>query len=469
MEFRLTGGKCRLLANGETVSTLEVAPLADQQEVKLWALKGLSLFQKIEVKVLDDATARQMSSNAPTTATASTSAAEIEDAHITISCSSAVRIAPLKVGQISMFDSVGGGIIKSVSPELSDWQFVCIPWHQINAYEIHVNQDGVLYAFGSAKKDRPVQALLGLKDISEWESAPEAIIGQTFYLCVRRKVKAGEVIKLHGMELRLAAKRIQLDSPVSYKKPESPNQTTASPPTTPTLAPSLAPRLGQPWINSLGMKFVPVPGTAVQFSIWDTRVQDYQAFVTATGRAWEKPPFEQGPTHPAVMVSWDDAKAFCAWLTEKERRAGTLNASQEYRLPTDLEWSAAVGLGNEIGSTPEERCGKIRGVFPWGTQWPVPPGACNYCQNIGSTTPVGSFAANRYGLYDMAGNVCQWCEDFYDGQSGNHVQRGSSWNFGPRLSRYLLSSFRNHIGYDNRRLGEIGFRCVLAGGGVSAP
>jgi len=50
------------------------------------------------------------------------------------------------------------------------------------------------------------------------------------------------------------------------------------------VAPLPAAQPGQQWTNSLGMKFVPVPGTSVQFSIWDTRVQDYEAFVTATGR-----------------------------------------------------------------------------------------------------------------------------------------------------------------------------------------
>jgi hypothetical protein len=76
------------------------------------------------------------------------------------------------------------------------------------------------------------------------------------------------------------------------------------------------------WENSLGMKFVPVSGTKVLFSIWDTRVRDYEAFVKATGREWRRPDFKQDPTHPAVNVSWIDAQAFCEWLTEKERTAG---------------------------------------------------------------------------------------------------------------------------------------------------
>jgi formylglycine-generating enzyme required for sulfatase activity len=83
----------------------------------------------------------------------------------------------------------------------------------------------------------------------------------------------------------------------------------------------------QPWQNSLGMKFVPVAGTQVLFSIWDTRVQDFEAFVDSAsynamrgmmslgkdgwkqrGPTWREPGFSQGPTHPVVGVSWNSAK-----------------------------------------------------------------------------------------------------------------------------------------------------------------
>ncbi|MCX6908386.1 MAG: SUMF1/EgtB/PvdO family nonheme iron enzyme [Verrucomicrobia bacterium] len=221
----------------------------------------------------------------------------------------------------------------------------------------------------------------------------------------------------------------------------------------------------KPWANSLGMKFVPVPGTEGLFSVWDTRVQDYQTFVNATSRSWEKPDFEQGPTHPAVMVSWEDAKAFCEWLTQKERREGQFTAQQSYRLPTDAEWSAAVGLENETGSTPKERNRKVAGAYPWGTQWPPPRGAGNYHQSLNvdsfeNTAPVGSFAANKFGLYDLGGNVSEWCEDWYDSARSTRVLRGGSWINGG--SEYLLSSKRLDVA--SNHLGDlIGFRLVLIG------
>jgi hypothetical protein len=231
----------------------------------------------------------------------------------------------------------------------------------------------------------------------------------------------------------------------------------------------------QPFVNSLGMKFVPVAGTQALFSVWDTRVQDYEAFVNATGRTWEKPPFSQGPTHPAVVVSWDDAKAFCQWLTEKDRTTGVLGAEQEYRLPTDAEWSVAVGLTQESGTTPREKSGKASvkngkytGVYPWGEHWPPPKGVGNYSADLRvddykETSPVGSFGANTFGLYDMGGNVTQLCEDWFDENKNKRVLRGTSW-FDYTPDGMLLSSRGGSLPY-YRGITD-GFRVVV--GSLSA-
>ena len=235
-----------------------------------------------------------------------------------------------------------------------------------------------------------------------------------------------------------------------------------------------APATGQPWTNSLGMEFVPVPGVKALFSKWETRVQDYQAFADATSRTWERPGFDQAPTHPAVNASWEDAQAFCHWLTEKETKAGRLSPGQSYRLPRDWEWSAAVGLDERKDASPKDKDGKIPDVYPWGTGWPPPAEAGNYhgqeaksdpwpaIDGFGDryirTSPAGSFKSNKYGLYDMGGNVWEWCEDYFDGQSGPRVQRGGAWDCA--IPGALLSSHRHGcdpgIRFDDR-----GFRVVL--------
>jgi hypothetical protein len=253
----------------------------------------------------------------------------------------------------------------------------------------------------------------------------------------------------------------------------------------------------RPWVNSLGMKFVPVAGTQVLFSVWDTRVQDFEAFVGDTnydatggmwslgkdgwkqrGATWREPGFSQGPTHPVVGVSWDDAKKFCECLTRREQSSGMLPRGRVYRLPTDAEWSAGVGLQGEEGTNPKEKDGKIE-LYPWGKEWPPPKGAGNYAgeefkmgeepsdwevikgYNDGypRTSPVGSFAANANGLYDMGGNVWQWCEDWYDGTEQCRGLRGASWN---DYNPFNLPASSRLFDVPAARCVSYGFRCVVA-------
>ena len=226
------------------------------------------------------------------------------------------------------------------------------------------------------------------------------------------------------------------------------------------------------------MKFVPIG--IVQISIWETRVQDYETFARATSHAYEPADFPQGPTHPVVKVNWFDANAFCKWLTAKEHDDNLLADRQFYRLPTDLEWSSAVGLADESGATPQARDGKIKNEFPWGKQWPPPAGAGNYADrsakrrggavienyndNYATTAPVGSFKPNSLGIYDLGGNVWEWCADSYKGNSSPAgrdwgVLRGGSWATSNRTE--LQSSYRNVVDRSERDV-IYGFRCVLA-------
>jgi formylglycine-generating enzyme required for sulfatase activity len=223
--------------------------------------------------------------------------------------------------------------------------------------------------------------------------------------------------------------------------------------------------------NTLGMKFVPVKGTEVAFCIWETRVKDYAAYAAANAgvdESWKNfgRGFEQEDTHPVVKVNWNDAQAFCEWLTKKELAEGKIKAGQKYRLPTDTEWSVAVGLGKEKGNTPEEKDSGIKDVYPWGKEWPPPKGAGNYSKSLKVdkfeyTSPAGSFAVNKLGLHDMGGNVYEWCEDKYRPTSTYRVLRGASWD--DRGPDFLLSSYRDVSTPGVRNL-TFGFRCVLVGG-----
>ncbi len=218
------------------------------------------------------------------------------------------------------------------------------------------------------------------------------------------------------------------------------------------------------WTNELGMIFVPVPKTTVLFSIWDTRVQDYLAFATVTKREWKRPEFEQGNNHPVVNVSWVDAKAFCDWLTQTGRLSGRIDSHQSYRLPTDLEWSLAAGLEEPAVATPKDRDSIIIGQYPWGLHWPPLKGAGNFHPNLGvddyaNTSPVGAFKANDFGLFDLGGNVWQWCEDWYDTEQKCRVLRGGSWING--TSERLQTSFRGDGNLPENRYNNTGFRCVL--------
>jgi len=203
------------------------------------------------------------------------------------------------------------------------------------------------------------------------------------------------------------------------------------------------------FVNSMGMKFVRVPGATILISIWETRVQDFKSFRSSTNG-------EQN--HPVVNVSWEDAKAFCEWLSQKEGKL--------YRLPTDHEWSLAAGIGGrEIATaSPSEKNAKIEGVYPWGTQWPPPQGAGNFASgndysdaHLG-TAPVGSYHMNGFGGFDLSGNVWEWCEDWYDGDHKFRVLRGGSWC--NRSEVVLQSSSRLYV-TPTYRHDTVGFRVAL--------
>jgi len=221
--------------------------------------------------------------------------------------------------------------------------------------------------------------------------------------------------------------------------------------------------IGASFSNSLGQKYVPIPGLDAYFCIWDTRVSDYEKFVKETNAAWKPAGFPQGKDHPAVRVTYNDAVDFCKWLTSTEQALGSLPLGYEYRLPKDLEWSAAAGISGENEGQPSWRSGAIASCYAWGSSWPPPPNSGNYdprlkTDKFPNTSPVGSFAPNKYGLYDMNGNVYQWIEEDYN-ESGQGCLRGGSW---PDEQEESINLTNRWPANRDDKFKCYGFRCVLA-------
>lgn len=226
---------------------------------------------------------------------------------------------------------------------------------------------------------------------------------------------------------------------------------------------------GSPFTNSLGMEFVPLGGRSILVSKYETRAQDYNMYIKAAAASWDrKPTFLTEETHPAVGVTWDNATAFCDWLTARDRELKLIPSGAKYRLPTDEEWSAMAGLPPESGADPQARALGNKVHFPWGNDvWPPPSLSVNiegekaepvYRDSYSYTAPVGSFTPNQAGIHDLGGNASEWCEDAWPGGQAERVFRGGSWLSSERDS--LLSSARFHLSKTGSRP-DVGFRCVL--------
>ena len=174
-----------------------------------------------------------------------------------------------------------------------------------------------------------------------------------------------------------------------------------------------------------------------------------------------------GDSQPVVYVSWNDAKAYCEWLSRKE--------GLTYRLPTEAEWEYACRAGSRsrysFGDRDEDLhkngnyCDRSNtDGFSWQDK--------THTDGHNKTAPVGSFPPNAFGLYDMHGNVYEWCNDWHDssyyGKSpsadpkgpnsgSSRVLRGGSWSSRPRFCR---SANRNWITPTNASR-YLGFRVVV--------
>ncbi|HBO43313.1 MAG TPA: DNA recombination protein RecF [Planctomycetaceae bacterium] len=194
---------------------------------------------------------------------------------------------------------------------------------------------------------------------------------------------------------------------------------------------------------------------------------------------WRDTAFPQSDNHPVVNVSWNDSVAFCEWLGRKEGKV--------YRLPTEAEWEYACRAGAatrfhhgddaeglaEAGNVSDTMANEKFAL--WMTISAVDRekmGVANHRDGHVFTSPVGQFRANAFGLYDMHGNVWEWCvdrdkTDYYrdsptddptgpaDGSS--RIRRGGSWL---HSAKYARSAQRRRYPPDGRN-SPIGFRVVL--------
>jgi len=161
---------------------------------------------------------------------------------------------------------------------------------------------------------------------------------------------------------------------------------------------------------------------------YEVTFAEYDKFAQATGRNKPSDNDSGRDNHPVINVSWDDATAYAQWLSEQ--------TGHQYRLPTEAEWeyTARAGTdtkywwGNDIGSNNancyQKHCG----------------------DNYQTTAPVGTFAANPFGLFDTVGNVWEWtCSEYQDRYTGKEqrcaeegslrVLRGGAWSDWPRFVR----------------------------------
>lgn len=302
----------------------------------------------------------------------------------------------------------------------------------------------------------------------------------------RFEIKAGQVVVITpaGISKPRPPTKAELSYDIGCKLAVLGREVPARlPPTMKTTAPTSLPGTR---VNSLGMVFVPVPGTKVLMCVHETRGQDYAPYMATV------PPVPDGKSpsamhglwgwedHP-VTTTWDDAEAFCTWLSQKE--------GKKYRLPTDEEWSHAVGIGTKEkrgpNTNPEELGKQGINIFPWGSAWPPPAGAGNlrdvsrdaenlilgdqdlllhYDDGFAQTAPVMSFKPNNLGIYDLAGNVAEWCSDWLNNSRQHRVVRGgyAGYTDGDRFS--LQSSFRFSPPASSRSTDSdrrAGFRVVL--------
>ena len=191
-----------------------------------------------------------------------------------------------------------------------------------------------------------------------------------------------------------------------------------------------------------------VPGKPVKVSdtlymdTTEVTVGQFKKFLKSSGYKTQEPidwkavyKYSSTDKHPMILVRWHGATAYAKWAGK--------------RLPTEAEWEFAArgGLKNK--------------KYSWGDDKAVARDYANY-DGIGGRdkwkycAPVGSLKPNGYGLYDMGGNVWEWCQDWWDSDKTRRILRGGSWDLDPSG---LRAAYRDDYGPTSASSGY-GFRCV---------
>lgn len=191
---------------------------------------------------------------------------------------------------------------------------------------------------------------------------------------------------------------------------------------------------------------------------------------------WRNPGFDQTDQHPVVCVSWDDAQHYISWLNGKlMSQASKLKSPQyHYRLPSEAEWEYAARAGTKTlrywGDDAGDQCHFANARdLTFSETYPDWPDVATCKDGFVTTSPVGSFSPNKWGLYDMLGNAHQWAEDCWNfdhsdalvdgqprvtGDCTQRVVRGSAWTSPPKFLISATRSAETHIS----RTSELGFR-----------
>ena len=199
--------------------------------------------------------------------------------------------------------------------------------------------------------------------------------------------------------------------------------------------------------HEVSVKAFQMGKTEVTFAEWD-RCEAAGVCLHADDSGWGR------GNRPVINVSWNDVQTYINWLNGK---------TGKYRLPSEAEWEYAA------------RGGYNNRLYSWGHEIGKNNANCDGCGSEWDnkqTAPVGSFAANPYGLYDMHGNAWEWCQDKYHDTYQGAPTDGSAWESGDSPNRVLrggswanyaqsLRSADHAAGSPDNRYNFLGFRLVL--------